>query len=125
MEVLVVKLVLAFGAFPAPSHKVSSPISWIHTDIRNNCNISIHFYILVARHIYGYTKIFDGDGDIERGDNYAHTVWLMGICVNYLFSSDDCSYQSRLLNYLLWSLVDRSDQLILQWEQAFFKRKKV
>jgi hypothetical protein len=26
--------------------------------------------MLVARHLYGYTKVLDGDGDPDRPDNY-------------------------------------------------------
>lgn len=26
----------------------------------------------MARHVYGYTKVFDGDADPERGDHYSH-----------------------------------------------------
>ena len=29
------------------------------------------FFNLVARHVYGYTKVLDGDGDPDRPDNYA------------------------------------------------------
>jgi hypothetical protein len=28
----------------------------------------------VARHLYGYTKVLDGDGDPNRPDNYSTAV---------------------------------------------------
>ena len=28
------------------------------------------YYTIVARHLYGYTKVLDGDGDPDRPDNY-------------------------------------------------------
>ncbi len=58
------------GAYLAPPHRVSNLI----------CIICIIFFdiffllYLVARHIYGYAKVFDGDSDFDRRDNYVQNV---------------------------------------------------
>ena len=36
----------------------------------------------MARHVYGYTKIFDGDADPERPDHYIHTANTGGVGLN-------------------------------------------
>ena len=32
----------------------------------------------MARHVYGYTKVFDGDADPEREDHYSNAAGLNG-----------------------------------------------
>lgn len=34
--------------------------------------INDYLFCLVARHVYGYTKVLDGDSDPERADHYVN-----------------------------------------------------
>jgi len=57
------------GAGTVPSRRVSL-FHLIYTLTLAYC-FAVPLFDLVARHVYGYTKVLDGDGDPDRPDNYA------------------------------------------------------
>ncbi len=58
------KCVLAFGVGIARCLKVSAYLLVLHKPRLN------YDLFIVARHVYGYTKVLDGDSDPERPDGY-------------------------------------------------------
>lgn len=65
---VLVNAALVSGVGIAPSLKVKFPLRLLSV----SCILSSSFlcFCVVARHVYGYTKVFDGDGDPYRPDQY-------------------------------------------------------